>query len=70
MWFTFDSVVNLGGLWLDFQSSILIKAAQYFFLLDVKVKPNVSFKFQRDFADKSTTDIGNFELRKEENASG
>lgn len=70
IWCTFDSVVNLGGLWLDFQSSILIKAAKYFFLLDVKIKPNASIKFQRDFADKSTTDIANFEFRNEENASG
>lgn len=41
-----------------------------FFLLDIKVKPNASLKFQRDFAANSTTDIDNFEFRNEENASG
>lgn len=46
------------------------QSCKIFFLLDVKVKPNVSLKFQRYFVDKSTTDIADFELRNEENASG
>lgn len=46
------------------------QSCKIFFLLDVKVKPNTSLKFQRDFIDKSTTDTANFILGNEENASG
>lgn len=53
-----------------FSSLPSLSKLQSIFLLDVKVKPNASLKFQRDFADKSTTDTGNFVLRNEENTSG
>lgn len=43
--------------WLSSLASL--SKLQNILLLDEKVKPNATLKFQRDFADRSTTDIAN-----------